>query len=222
MKLFLDFLNVKTWDCETLLALFKKHNYYFSVAGQKRGYETSFFIEHPQYKKNCFFFEDDDQFAMESAAVGNGILPGDDRYQDAFKWLSELQKEWAATLAFTTENGPNIDYLNFIAERTRITYRRGKRLFDIEPLAVRPDDVFTIEQYLEFDYLHTFLTGRGNDFQRLRKCRAADCRKWFSPIRKTKEFCSDKCRLDFHNAIYAADGRAAASMRRSRLIGKGQ
>ena len=76
---------------------------------------------------------------------------------------------------------------------------------------------FTIESSLEADYLKTFIDGRCENFKRLRNCRKKDCQKWFIYTRPKQVFCSDNCRLSFHNTRYIKSGKAAAYMKKARV-----
>jgi hypothetical protein len=220
MDLLLDFVNVKQWSCNELLSIFKKYKLFFSADGAERGYELSFYTRDPDFKDIRFFLIDD-KHAREAEKAGFGVLPDDPRYNDLFKWLEVMQKTWRDYLTLNIDEGPNFHFLNSIAERTRFTIGPGTGKFDIRLDKHYADTIF-IEDFIEFDYLMTFVTGQGEKFKRLRICQKTDCRKWYIYKHPKRVFCCDKCCKDFHNFEKNKSGKQAEYMRRKRAEGKYQ
>ncbi|MDA3897335.1 MAG: hypothetical protein PF482_14460 [Desulfobacteraceae bacterium] len=208
MKLLLDFVNTKKWNIDTLTAFFKKYGFVISMAGYNQGYELQFITR--AFPENIFRLESDDH------SINGIIIPGDDRFNDFFEYLQTIIRDvWIERLMDTKERGPDISLMNEIAKRARFEISEGKKPFLVE-VGNYYHDGMMFEEFLEAEYLKIFMTGQGDRFKKLRICRKPDCGKWFIYNRPKQNFCSDKCRLDFHNAIYKEDGRAAAHQRKGR------
>ena len=213
MNVLLDFVNVKEWNCDALSGLPKLCRTYSTQPGKEPGKETAIasgilqlnFILEPMTEDSKGMWMND----------FDNVLPGDHRFNDLFAHLADIQKKWVDIILQTAANGPDIGFLNIIADQGVFAITPGTNPW-AAGIKYKATSEFTIEGSLEADYLRTFIAGRGENFKKLRQCRKLDCGKWFVYNRPKQIFCSDKCRLDHHNAIYTADGRAAAHQRKGR------
>lgn len=222
MEILLDFINTKSWTIDRLLDFHKTHGLYDSMGGQKLGYETKLVsASHP----GCIFWFEGDKLALKLAAATNlDVLPGDPRYQELFAYLLEMRDLWIVCIKNTITDGPNISFLNSIANRSRFQISEGA-----SPWAVEVGNFWTekstFEIYLEADYLRVFLTGQGDLLKKLRTCQNEDCSKWFIFNRPKQKYCCNKCRLAYHNSKNKdKDIRKARAenMRKCRAEGKYQ
>ncbi len=215
MDLLLDFLNIKAWNIEALFGLYKDHGLYVSEAGYKQGYEFSSCFE--GFLPNLFFFfMPDDPFAASLLEQGIDVcLPGDERYQELFDYLTTLQSEWGKAINFTVEHGPNFDFLNYTMSLVDIRLAQGANPWD----AMFEHDrgqITPFEQFLEFDFLQPFLVGQGKQYKKLRVCKNPDCGKWFIYNRPKQLYCNETCRHNYHNHIKIESGYMAEYQRKGR------
>ena len=185
------------------------------MAGQKRGYEL---LLKTRAFPDCLFFLESNTFADDIAKAGQGILPGDSRFNGLFEHLGMLRDEWIQRLDETRSNGPDISFLNEVAKRTRFQVTAGKKPFSVE-VDNYFDSGMMFEDFIESEYLKIFITGRGDVFKKVRVCRYDQCRKWFVYNRPKQRACCDGCRMAFHNERYVKSGKAAEYMKKGREKG---
>ncbi|MBC8393443.1 MAG: hypothetical protein H8E17_12860 [Deltaproteobacteria bacterium] len=223
MNLLLDFINTKSWTIDRLLDFHKTHGLYSTVHGQELGYETKLVSESHQ---GCIFWFKEDEVSLKMAAATDlSVLPGDPRYQELFAYLLRMRDLWIDSIKNTITDGPNISFLNSIANRSRFQVNEGASPWAVEVGNFWTEDS-TFEVYLEADYLRVFLTGKGDLLKKLKICQNEDCSKWFVFNRPKQIYCCDKCRLAYHNSKNSKDENIrkarAENVRKGRAEGKYQ
>jgi hypothetical protein len=193
MNLLIDFLNVKEFSAEILLELHQKHGLFHSLWGQRQGYEDKL-LSSGFLPGTIFFFDSGCPIAAELKEKGPefAAMPGDEKFKGLFDYLKVLQGVWAERIEATITEGPDLDLLNESEAKAKVVFEPGENRWSVKPRYWLQGARF--EDYLNFDYLHIFLTGQGEVLKKLRICENQDCGKWFIYNRPKQRFCCDACR----------------------------
>lgn len=231
LGLLLEFVNTKDWDIELL------RNFQMRLIGatQKLKEEKYDLVRDKKDIRRAFL----DVFEIDSTQVSfrspkkygdllifdfDGPTPKTDTKvlseEECLAHLTALQNKWRNTLEETAKQGPDNIYLNSIIEREKFYLNITEDPFS--PNISPHNAEIPFDGRIEGIFAMVFVLKKGGDFRRLRICRNPACGKMFLFKRASKESCSDKCRLAFHNKIYTQTGRNAARMKKLRGQGKCQ
>nr|NJM01831.1 hypothetical protein [Desulfobacula sp.] len=217
MNLLLDFLNIKVFSVESLIELFKKNKVMITIDGYERGYERQFYSKLAGFENINFWLEPD--FREHYPSEIDIIMPGDKRYEEYFDLLSKLQGEWAIEIEQTKKQGPDINFLNKILKSSKFEeLTTGENPWDISKPKPKLEKHLYIEEFLDLDYLQTFLDRNGHLFKQIRVCKNPECSKFFVYNRPDKLHCCEACRLRVSNKKRIEDGKHAAYQRKMRKI----
>ena len=214
MKLLLDFMNVKEWNYEVLLSLFKKHGIKWSMEGYRVGYEMSF--RSSAFPDRSYFFEPDHYYQELVKCGADAAAPADtEKYKAFFTHFDAVLQMWNDIVLNTIEHGPDIEIINQIIyeAKFKMVAEPGSRGID---LSYSHSNSGFIEDVLEQDYLKTFLNHHGEMFKKLKTCAKPECGKWFIYQRSTKKYCCDKCRRDQDNRNKIKSGYLSAHQKKQR------
>ena len=211
MKMLLDFLNVKEWTLHSL------REFWLSNPLAPEPYIFT------KYRPNGI--PDSKQVVIWLEELKGGSFLGEDRHiikagetdcLPFYKYLETGQAEWTDRLQSTIEKGPDRMWLTqTLMKDERILYQETDDPWRLK-IGIWTMGMPLIEHRLILSYKEPFIDGTGEQYRKIRQCRKPDCKKWFVYNRPKQKFCSNKCRLDFHNAIYKKDGSAAAHQRKGR------
>ena len=203
IMLLLDFINVKDWTVDELKQFQLEYNLPFSLHGENtHGLD---FIRFRDEALGCFITDDD--FPAKYWQKHD--------YEVCFNRLKALQKEWHEIMIDASKEGPNIDPLNIITERSKFHFVRTTDPFapSIGPFAFSYEN---FEDVLDYAFLHIFTSGMGKTLQRLRVCKYDSCNKLFIYHIRKQLFCGNKCRYDYNNREHIKSGYLARHQAKGR------
>ena len=211
----LDFLNVNVWNHEALRNVLIENEIPF-----RGGILTKYRPKGIPDLQQVVLWLDEPRGRDKDHNIA---IDGSEECQLFYKYLSVLQNDWIAEVKYTISKGADrVELGRAWKDPSYVFYN----LMDADPwkveIVLTANDDCSFEHYLTLSYVRPFIQGTGDRYKRLRQCRKADCSKWFIYNRPKQEFCCDKCRLNYHNAIYAETGKAAAYMKKARDEGRYQ
>jgi hypothetical protein len=178
----LEFSNLQNLNYESVEGFMRRHNIYFTLDGQSRGYERAIFTKR---SKNFFSLDETNLPLFLSSSVENEKKIGE--------LLKLSQMEYRGFLDSCAAGRPDIDFLNdiisqFSAHDLRISQTNPFNFsFEIE---FPPRN---LEQHIEvYDIIYPLWRGEGESFSRVKKCKF--CEKYFLAVSLKGEFCEKKCR----------------------------
>ena len=197
--LFLDFCNVEEWSLGAISELYKKNKIFHTKHGELRGWEDFCKTKHDE---KWFYFEDIPQGKTPWA----GISPDEPEFGDLWKKLRKSQDEYRSFLDKCIEGEVDVNFINKSLERISGEKSIRKSLIcfaeNIEnPLMPKINYknpyLSDIESYVDWKIILIALGETGPKILgHLFKCQK--CQKYSFYERKTRKFCSAKCRLGFH------------------------
>ena len=200
----IDFVNAKICDFDKILSFFKKNKIYFTLHGDKKGYDYIFFGG-----------DNSDKYYLIDKTAGSYTNLCQINDIECINILESLQHDWRKILLNTITYGPDIDFLNKISDKVKYIILKTDHIYLPKIGQFKYFDR-NFNDILEFSYLDIFIVGSGVFFKKLSECNNNECKQFYIKNRPKQKFCSDNCRHNFHNRIKIDSGYMAEHQRKGR------
>ncbi|GAB6035725.1 hypothetical protein JCM15519_02840 [Fundidesulfovibrio butyratiphilus] len=193
MKILIDFVNLDRRDPDGIAAFCREHRLALTKHGEGTGLDS--FTKTRQAPGMFYFFHSS---PVAEIFGDHAVLPGDPRWAELGPLIQRSQGEYAGFLESCIAGRLDLDFINSRVVSNKpglVTFRPGKTGWTPEP------DLFgnfdSIEDFIDYyGIVAPLWRGEGERFSRVRRCK--QCGKFFIPASLKREYCSDKCRNEFH------------------------
>ena len=206
--LLIDFCNVRQWDLKTISELMEKYQIQQNYDGPK-----DIIINcKTRHDKQHFYvlIENDQAKILQQHIPESFILPSQPEFQQLWKYLRKSQDEYKGFLDSCIKGNLDLSYLNRLIAEIKTPEpmffpvlpvkpkKRKKELVKWNPVLRLLDHGDCIEDAINLEIIHVFLSQRGQVFSNIKCCEHKICYNYFIFKRRTRDFCSDKCRYDYY------------------------
>jgi len=217
--LLLDFCNIQEWSVKKISKLYDKYKIIHTVEGSEHGKELFCSTKHKE--KWRYYFSEDISLFLGETTLEFCISPDRPEYKELREMLQKSQSEYRAFLNECIDGNLKLAFVNNLM-KSHFSHNVSEKF----PIFFRdnptnkwtPDFIFddyylsTIESYIAWEIFEISLgrikspiKKKSSVFECIGICDW--CENYFLYKRKTKRFCSSKCRLDYNYEKDMASGK---------------
>lgn len=213
----IDFINLRPLTFETVEGFYKRHGLtHYNIVADGIDIPSNSYCA-PATSSYLYLFNElilnrtkvKNPFPGKAKLEHSTLVPPSDYGSSLlFKDIKELQHEYRdfiddcirgnLDIAFINER---ITFLGFELGTARLYFEKGSKQWNPSVYIVTYE--FTLKKWLDVMIIQTLLSGEGESFSKVKRC--LHCGDYFTLKSKKAKFCSDKCRMAYHQESKAAE-----------------